>query len=109
MKIRSSYEMRKHARALPYCRRRLDGSRKTIRFALELAENHSNERYVRLITHNLALPAGLRGDFGEALRWFKRIFREDKPEAQLPQEAIGHLNVSRLHFIEESLPKLNRI
>ncbi len=68
------------------------------RFALELAENHSNERYVRLITHNLALPSGLRGDFGEALRWFKRIFRDDKPEAQLPQEAIGHLNISRLHL-----------
>ena len=68
------------------------------RFALELAESHSNERYIRLITHNLALPPGLRGDFGEALRWFKRIFRDDKPEAQLPQEAIGHLNVGRLHL-----------
>ncbi len=68
------------------------------RFALGLAETHSNERYVRLITHNLALPPGLRGDFGEALRWFKRIFRDDKPEAQLPQEAIGHLNVARMHL-----------
>jgi DNA-binding SARP family transcriptional activator len=68
------------------------------RFALGLAESHSNERYTRLITHNLALPLGLRGDFGEALRWFKRIFRNDKPEAQLPQEAIGHLNVARLHL-----------
>ncbi len=68
------------------------------RLALELAEKNSNERYVRLITHNLALPSGLRGDFGEALRWFKRIFRADKPEAQLPQESIGHLNVARLHL-----------
>ncbi len=68
------------------------------RLALELAEKNSNERYARLITHNLALPAGLRGDFGEALRWFKRIFRDDKPEAQLPQESIGHLNVARLHL-----------
>lgn len=68
------------------------------RLALELAEKHNNERYIRLITHNLALPSGLRGDFGEALRWLKRIFREDKPEAQLPQESIGHLNVARLHL-----------
>jgi ATP/maltotriose-dependent transcriptional regulator MalT/DNA-binding SARP family transcriptional activator len=68
------------------------------RFALGLAESHSNERYTRLITHNLALPPGLRGDFGEALRWFKRIFRDDKPGAQLPQEAIGHLNIARLHL-----------
>ncbi|MBA2606385.1 MAG: hypothetical protein H0U96_05900 [Acidobacteria bacterium] len=68
------------------------------RLALELAEKHANERYIRLITHNLALPPGLRGDFGEGLRWFNRIFRADKPEAQLPQEAIGHLNVARLHL-----------
>lgn len=68
------------------------------RLALELAERNSNERFARLVTHNLALPPGLRGDFGEALRWLKRIFGEGKPEAQLPQEAIGHLNVARLHL-----------
>lgn len=68
------------------------------RLALELAESNSNERYARLITHNLALPPGLRGDFGEALRWLKRIFGNGKPGAPLPQEAIGHLNVARLHL-----------
>ncbi len=68
------------------------------RYALELAENQSNERYIRLITHNLALPAGFRGDFGEALRWFKRIFRDGDADKPLPQEAIGHLNVARLHL-----------
>lgn len=68
------------------------------RYALELAEWQGNEHYTRLITHNLALPAGFRGDFGEALRWFKRIFREDQPEKQLPQEAVAHLNVARLHL-----------
>jgi DNA-binding SARP family transcriptional activator/tetratricopeptide (TPR) repeat protein len=68
------------------------------RFALELAEKLSNDQFVRIITHNLALPPGFRGDFGEALRWFKRIFRSDQPDKQLPQEAIGHLNVARLHL-----------
>ena len=68
------------------------------RYALELAEKHSNEQYIRLITHNLALPSGFRGDFGEALRWFRRIFRDDQPDKQLPQESIGHLNVARLHL-----------
>jgi two-component SAPR family response regulator/Tfp pilus assembly protein PilF len=68
------------------------------RLALELAEKQGNEHYIRLITHNLALPSGFRGDFGEALRWFKRIFRHDQPDSQLPQEAIGHLNVARLHL-----------
>src|SRR6185436_4212181 len=68
------------------------------RIALELAEKFGNDQYVRLVTHNLALAPGLRGDFGEALRWFKRIFREDRTEKQLPQEAIGHLNIARLHL-----------
>lgn len=69
------------------------------RQALELAEKNSNERFARIITHNLALPSGLRGDFGESLRWLKRIFRNDNnSSAQLPQEAIGHLNVARLHL-----------
>ncbi len=69
------------------------------RFALELAEKNSNEQFVRIITHNLALPPGFRGDFGEALRWLKRIFRDGKTDKQLPQESIGHLNVSRLHLL----------
>lgn len=68
------------------------------RVALELAEKLANEHYIRLVTHNLALAPGFRGDFGEALRWFKRIFRQDQPDKQLPQEAIGHLNVARLHL-----------
>lgn len=68
------------------------------RFALALAEKLGNEQYLRLVTHNLALAPGFRGDFAEALRWFRRMFRDDKPDRQLPQEAIGHLNVARLHL-----------
>ena len=68
------------------------------RLALELADKLGNDQYVRLVTHNLALAPGFRGDFGEALRWFRRIFREGQPDKQLPQEAIGHLNVARLHL-----------
>ncbi len=68
------------------------------RQAMELAEINSNDRFARIVTHNLALPSGLRGDFGEALRWLKRIFRNNQNVAPLPQEAIGHLNVARLHL-----------
>lgn len=68
------------------------------RYALELAKRQSNDHYVRLITHNLALPSGFRGDFGEAIHWFKRIFRDEKANNPLPQEAIGHLNVARLYL-----------
>ena len=68
------------------------------RTALELAETQSNEHYIRLVAHNLALAPGLRGDFGEALKWFKRIFLQKKSKRPFPQEAIGHLNVARLHL-----------
>ena len=82
------------------------------RYALELAEKQANEHFTRLITHNLALPAGFRGDFGEALRWFKRIFRDDQAGKPVPQEAIGHLNVGRLHLyrgeFDEAEKHLNR-
>ncbi len=74
------------------------GAEQQFRIALEAAEQQTNDKYIRLVTHNLALAPGFRGDFGEALRWFKRIFREDQPEKQLPQEAIGHLNIARLHL-----------
>ncbi len=82
------------------------------RFALELAEKNSNEQFIRIITHNLALAPGFRGDFGEALRWLKRIFRDEKSGKQLPQESIGHLNMSRLHLLrgefEEAEKNLER-
>ena len=78
------------------------------RVALDAAEKQSNERYIRLVTHNLALAPGFRGDFGEALRWFKRIFRDDQPDKQLPQEAIGHLNVARLHLYRGEFDETER-
>ncbi|MFL6373303.1 MAG: tetratricopeptide repeat protein [Pyrinomonadaceae bacterium] len=75
------------------------------RAALELAERLSNEHYIRLTAHNLALAPGFRGDFGEALKWFSRIFRDGRSGRPLPQEAIGHLNVARLHLFRGELDK----
>ncbi|CAN5618257.1 BTAD domain-containing putative transcriptional regulator [soil metagenome] len=77
------------------------------RRALELAEAKGNEHYIRLVMHNLALPAGFRGDFGEALRWFKRIFTDEKSET-VPQESIGHLNVARLHLFRGELEEAEK-
>ena len=74
------------------------------RAALELAEARANEQYVRLIAHNLALAPGFRGDFGEALKWLYKIFREDTGQ-KFPQEAIGHLNVARLHLYRGEFEK----
>ncbi|MBP9663564.1 MAG: hypothetical protein KBD94_03020 [Pyrinomonadaceae bacterium] len=76
------------------------------RVALDLAEKQSNEHYTRLIAHNLALAPGFRGDFGEALRWFARIFREGENDKELPHDAIGHLNVARLLLYRGELAKV---
>ncbi len=67
------------------------------RVALQAAEERNDEYYVRLIAHNLGTPAGMRGDFGEALRWLRRMLRDDTG-APMPQEAIGHLNMARCYL-----------
>ncbi len=68
------------------------------RLALQLAEKLDDKHYIRLIAHNLGTPAGLRGDFGGALRWLRKMLREDEKEPPIPQEATGHLNIARCHF-----------
>jgi two-component SAPR family response regulator/tetratricopeptide (TPR) repeat protein len=47
----------------------------------------------------LGTPAGVRGDFGEALRWLRRMLRDESAGAPpAPQEAIAHLNIARCHW-----------
>ncbi|HSE33345.1 MAG TPA: BTAD domain-containing putative transcriptional regulator [Pyrinomonadaceae bacterium] len=67
------------------------------RSALQLAQESNDGRYMRLISHNLGLPAMMRGDFGEALRWLRRMFREGN-QAPLPQEATAHLNMAHCYL-----------
>jgi len=68
------------------------------RAALQSAEERNDEHYVRLITHNLGLPSMARGDFGEALRWLRRMLRTNSGASQIPQEATAHLNIARCHL-----------
>ena len=68
------------------------------RVALQSAEERNDEHHVRLITHNLGLPAMVRGDFGEALHWLRRMLRVDAGEPPIPQEAWAHLNIARCHL-----------
>ncbi|MBS1787359.1 MAG: tetratricopeptide repeat protein [Acidobacteria bacterium] len=68
------------------------------RAALQLAEEQHDEHYARLIVHNLGLPSMMRGDFGEALRWLRRLLRDDRKSLPLPQEATAHLNMARCHY-----------
>src|SRR2546421_3965500 len=69
------------------------------RVALQSAEERGDPYYARLISHNLGTPAGVRGDFGEALRWLRRMLRDEAAGAPPgPQESIAHLNIARCHW-----------
>jgi LuxR family transcriptional regulator, maltose regulon positive regulatory protein len=74
------------------------------RSALQSAEERNDERYTRLIAHNLGTPAGIRGDFGEALRWFSRMLGNDRPGSPMPQEAVAHLNMARCYIYRGDFP-----
>lgn len=73
------------------------------REALQLAEDRHDEHFARLVAHNLGTPAGIRGDFGEALRWLSRMLRTDGQGAPVPQEAIAHLNMARCYLYRGEL------
>ncbi len=67
------------------------------RAALSLAEEIGDEPLARIIAHNLGTPAGMRGDFVEAMRWLRRLIRDDQA-LPVPQETNAHLNIARCHF-----------
>jgi tetratricopeptide (TPR) repeat protein len=69
-----------------------------LRAALQLAEEQHDEIYACLIIHNLGGPPYMRGDFGEALRWFRRAQRDERNTAPIPQEADTYLNLARCHL-----------
>jgi LuxR family maltose regulon positive regulatory protein len=69
------------------------------RVALQSAEERGDPYYARLISHNLGTPAAVRGDFGEALRWLRRMLRDERDGTPpVPQEAIAHLNIARCQW-----------
>jgi LuxR family transcriptional regulator, maltose regulon positive regulatory protein len=76
------------------------GAEREFRSALQSAEERNDEHYSRLIAHNLGTPAGIRGDFGEALRWLRRMLRPDQREAPMPQEAVAYLNMARCYLYQ---------
>lgn len=74
---------------------------RAFRSALQSAEERNDEHYIHLIAHNLGTPAGMRGDFGEALRWLSRMLKKDRQgvsTAPMPQEAVAHLNMARCYL-----------
>jgi LuxR family maltose regulon positive regulatory protein len=73
------------------------------RAALQLAEEQHDTHYMHLITHNLGLPAMIRGDFSEAMRWLRRMLRENHNAPPVPQEAVAFLNLARCHLYRGDL------
>ena len=76
---------------------------KEFRAALQSAEESNDEHHIRLITHNLGLPAMVRGDFEEALHWLRRMLRDDGAQPPIPQEATAHLNMARCYLYRGDL------
>ncbi len=82
--------------------RRTEAER-AFREALQAAEHGHDDFHARLIAHNLGLPAMLRGDFGEALRWFRRMLPTDEQAQPLPQDVPAYLNSARCHLYRGDL------
>jgi ATP/maltotriose-dependent transcriptional regulator MalT/DNA-binding SARP family transcriptional activator len=78
------------------------------RAALQLAEEQGDEHHIRFIAHNLGLPAMIRGDFGEALRWMRRMLREERGAPPVPQEAPAYLNMGRFYLYRGDLAECER-
>jgi LuxR family maltose regulon positive regulatory protein len=73
------------------------------RAALQLAEEQNDTHYMHLITHNLGLPAMIRGDFSEAMRWLRRMLRSNGNAPPVPQEAWAFLNLARCNLYRGDL------
>jgi LuxR family maltose regulon positive regulatory protein len=73
------------------------------RAALQLAEEQNDTHYMHLIAHNLGLPAMIRGDFSEAMRWLRRMLRDNGNSPPVPQEAWAYLNLARCQLYRGDL------
>ncbi|MFP5262673.1 MAG: BTAD domain-containing putative transcriptional regulator, partial [Blastocatellia bacterium] len=82
------------------------------RTALEEAREAPDDRFARIVLHNLGLPYSMEGDFNEALRWLSQMLdnRLDSSAGNaaaesvpFPQEAIAHLNIARLNTVQGRL------
>ncbi|HEX5736021.1 MAG TPA: BTAD domain-containing putative transcriptional regulator, partial [Blastocatellia bacterium] len=73
------------------------------RAALDEARLADDDRFARIVLHNLGLPYSVEGDFNEALRWLGQMIESRAEAAPFPQEAIAHLNIARLKIVQGRL------
>lgn len=78
--------------------------------ALKEARDAGDDRFARIVLHNLGLPYSIEGDFNEALRWLGQMIDHRNPKeapggdaVPFPQEAIAHLNIARLEIVQGRL------
>jgi ATP/maltotriose-dependent transcriptional regulator MalT/DNA-binding SARP family transcriptional activator len=80
--------------------------------ALAEAKQAGDDRFARIVLHNLGLPYSMEGDFNEALRWLGQMIdtrtgasaaRSSGDPVPFPQEAIAHLNIARLKTVQGKL------
>jgi len=82
------------------------GAIESWRAALDEAREAGDDRFARIVLHNLGLPYSMEGDLNEAIHWISQMIevRPDGSEnestreqnAPFPQQAIAHLNLARL-------------
>jgi len=78
--------------------------------ALDEAKKAGDDRFARIVLHNLGLPYSLEGDYNEAIRWLNQMLEAGRDSAEtglapekavpFPQEAIAHLNIARLQIAQ---------
>lgn len=75
--------------------------------ALSEAREAGDDRFARIVLHNLGLPYSLEGDFNEALRWLGQMIGTQSNVSDrhtpFPQEAIAYLNIARLKIVQGKL------
>ncbi|HWN97860.1 MAG TPA: BTAD domain-containing putative transcriptional regulator, partial [Blastocatellia bacterium] len=89
------------------------GAIESWRAALDEARLAGEDRFTRIVLHNLGLPYSREGDLNEAIHWISQMIepRQDgsaqiavqEQNAPFPQEAIAHLNLARLKMAQGRL------
>ena len=81
--------------------------------ALKEARKAGDNRFARIVLHNLGLPYSMDGDFNQALRCLSQMIEDRAGEStnhRVPfhQEAIAHLNIARLKIVQGKLDDAER-
>jgi ATP/maltotriose-dependent transcriptional regulator MalT/DNA-binding SARP family transcriptional activator len=81
--------------------------------ALAEAREAGDDRFARIVMHNLGLPYSMEGDLNEAVHWLSQMIdgrtsavnpgQSDADHVPFPQEAIAHLNIARVKIVQGKL------